>query len=226
MALLHSRARAGKLWGAFPDKWKRRNRSSEDHSIRAPGGGMGRGQLTGKGPPARGSYNQGTGGPHKHKYGRGSNQYQGTGHGQGFGANGEQVYGWSGGQPTVSNQYRGPNQYQGGGPAPREWCAGWTDSCHSKIKEMMDPYLECYSGRLFLAELLNAAGKRKTDLPTLPKFTHANGRPFLCWNFRLGQCTWRECKFQMEGGHPHCNNITNKFATTALAFLQKECLLI
>jgi hypothetical protein len=32
---------------------------------------------------------------------------------------------------------------------------------------MMDPYLEHYNGRLFLAEMLDAAGKRQTDLPTL-----------------------------------------------------------
>ncbi len=79
---------------------------------------------------------------------------------------------------------------KGGGPPPRDWRAGWTDICHPKIKEMMNPYFDCYSGQLFLAELLDASGKRQTDLPTLPKFTHANGRPFLCWNCTLGHCTW------------------------------------
>ncbi len=185
---------------------------------------MGGGQRTGKCPPARGSYNLGTGGPHKRKYGGGSNQYQGTGHGQGGGANGGQVYGQSGGQPTVGNQYRGSNQYQGGGPPPRDWRAGWTDSCHPKIKEMMDPYLERYFGRLSLAELLDAAGKRQMYLPTLPKFTHTNGRPFLCWNFTLGRCTWRDCKFKMEGGHPDRNDLTNKFADNCVDILAKGVL--
>jgi hypothetical protein len=89
---------------------------------------------------------------------------------------------------------------------------------------MMDPYLERYSGRLFLAELLNAAGKRQMDLPTLPKFTHANDRPFLCWNFTLGQCTWRECKIQMEGGHPDHSDITNEFADNCVDILAKGVL--
>ncbi len=74
---------------------------------------------------------------------------------------------------------------------------------------------------LFLAEMLDAAGKRQTDLPTLPKFTHTNGRPFLCWNATLGCCTWQDCKFQMDGGHPDCNNITNKFANNCIDVLAK-----
>jgi hypothetical protein len=83
----------------------------------------------------------------------------------------------------------------------------------------MDPYLDRYSGQLFLAELLNALGKRQTDLPTLPKFTHANGHPFLCWNCTIGCCTWREYKFQMEGGHPDRNDITDKFADNCVNIL-------
>jgi hypothetical protein len=126
---------------SFPDEWKRRDRMREDQGGMAPGGGIGRGQRTGKGPPSRGSYNQGTGGPQKREYGGGAaNQYQGTGQGQGGGGNGGQGYGRSGGQQTGGNQYRGQNQYQGGGPPLRDWRAGWTDMRHPKIKEMIDPY--------------------------------------------------------------------------------------
>ena len=92
------------------------------------------------------------------------------------------------------------------------------------MKEMMDPYLEYYNGHLFLAEMLDAAGKRQMDLPTLPKFTHANGHPFLCWNATLGCCTWRDCKFQMDGGHPDCNDITDKFANNCINVLAKGIL--
>ncbi len=43
------------------------------------------------------------------------------------------------------------------------------------IKALMDPYLEWYNGRIHLAEVLNAVGKRQMDLPTLPRFCYANG---------------------------------------------------
>jgi hypothetical protein len=62
----------------------------------------------------------------------------------------------------------------------RDWKAGWVDTHNHKIKALMDPYLEGYNGRIHLNEVLNAAGKCQTDLPTLPRFCYANGRPFLC----------------------------------------------
>jgi hypothetical protein len=77
---------------------------------------------------------------------------------------------------------------------------------------MMGPYLEQYNGRIHLAEVLNAAGKRQTDLPTLLRFGYANGRPFLCWNSTLGRCMYCECKYLREGGHPGPNDIPNNFA--------------
>ncbi len=89
---------------------------------------------------------------------------------------------------------------------------------------MMDPYLEHYNGCLFLAEMLDAAGKRQTDLPTLQKFTHTNGRPFLCWNATLGRCTWRDCKFQIDGGHPDRSDITDEFTNNCIDILAKGVL--
>jgi hypothetical protein len=77
---------------------------------------------------------------------------------------------------------------------------------------MMGPYLEWYNGRIHLAEVLHAAGKRQTDLPTLLRFCYANGRPFLCWNSTLGRCMYRECKYLWEGGHPGPNDIPDDFA--------------
>ena len=88
----------------------------------------------------------------------------------------------------------------------------------------MDPYLEYYNGRLFLAEMLDAAGKSQTDLPTLPKFTHANGHPFLCWNATLGRCTWQDYNFQMDRGHSDCINITGEFANNCINVLAKGIL--
>ncbi len=77
---------------------------------------------------------------------------------------------------------------------------------------MMGPYLEQYNGCIHLAEVLDAAGKHQTNLLTMPKFCHANGHPFLCWNSTLGRCMYRECKFLREGGHPGPNDITDDFA--------------
>ena len=68
------------------------------------------------------------------------------------------------------------------GGSLRDWKAGWVDTRNNKIKALMDPYLERFNRCINLNKVLDAAGKRQTDLPTLPQFCHANGRTFLCWN--------------------------------------------
>ena len=98
------------------------------------------------------------------------------------------------------------------GGSLRNWKAGWVDTRNNKIKALMDPYLEQFNGRIHLNEVLDAAGKRQTDLSTLPQFCHANGRPFLCWNSTLGRCMYRECRYLREGGHPGHNDIPDNFA--------------
>jgi hypothetical protein len=85
-----------------------------------------------------------------HQYG--GPQYGGQGHYQGTGAQGG---GYGGGYPP-------PNNYQ-----PRDWRSNWHDERHPKIKTMMAPYLERTNGRVHLAELLTAAGKKQTDLPSV-----------------------------------------------------------
>ena len=103
--------------------------------------------------------------------------------------------------------YYPPHSYQ-----PRDWRANWNDERHPKIKSLMATYLERTQGRVHLAELLTAAGKRQTDLPTLPQYVHPNGKPFLCWSSVLGQCTFRDCRFLQHGGHPAAKDITDEFA--------------
>ena len=50
-----------------------------------------------------------------------------------------------------------PNNYQ-----PRHsWHTDWTDERHPKIKTMMSSYLERTNGRVHLAEILGAAGKKQ-----------------------------------------------------------------
>jgi hypothetical protein len=84
---------------------------------------------------------------------------------------------------------------------------------------MMDPYLDGYNGQIHLAEVLNAAGKGQQNLPMLPHFCYANGRPFLCWNSTLGRCMYRKCHYLQEGGHPGPNDIPDDFADKAIGVL-------
>ena len=113
--------------------------------------------------------------------GWGYEQYRGTQHGgqqyegQGYQGMGAPRGGYSGGGYYPSNTYQ-----------PRDWRANWHDERHPKLKTMMAAYLERTNGRVHLAKLLNAAGKRQTDLPTLPQYVHPNGKPFLCWSSFLG----------------------------------------
>jgi hypothetical protein len=86
---------------------------------------------------------------------------------------------------------------------------------------MMSTYLERTNGRVHLAEILAAAGKKQTDLPTLPQYVHPNGRPFLCWTSVLGRCTYRECRFHHQGGHPNPKDITDDFADKVVDTLNK-----
>jgi hypothetical protein len=77
------------------------------------------------------------------------------------------------------------------------------------------------NGRVHLVEILAVAGKGQTDLPTLAKYVHTTGRPFLCWSSILGRCTFRDCRFQKEGGHPLTADITDEFADRVIDVIGK-----
>jgi hypothetical protein len=85
----------------------------------------------------------------------------------------------------------------------------------------MQGYLAQMNGRVHLAEILTAVGCRQTNLPTLPKYVHAMGRPFLCWTSILGRCTYWDCRFCKEGGHPLPADITNEFADQVIDVIGK-----
>ena len=91
---------------------------------------------------------------------------------------------------------------------------------------MMSSYLERTHGHVHLAELLGAAGKKQTDLPTLPQYVHPNGRPFLCWTSLLGRCMYRESHFHQQGGHPNPKDSTDKFADKVVDTLNKDVISI
>jgi hypothetical protein len=153
------------------------------------------------------------------------------GHYHQFGGQGHQGQGVQGGGYGGSYGGRGyyqPNNYgySGGTGQPRDWHANWNDKRHTKLKEMMATYLERTNGRVHLAELLQAAGKKQTDLPTLPQYVHPNGRPFLCWSSVLGRCTFHDCRFLQEGGHPLAKDITDEFADKVVDTLNKGVIAI
>ena len=86
---------------------------------------------------------------------------------------------------------------------------------------MMSAYLDRTNGCVHLAEILGAAGKKQTDLPTLPQYVHPNGRPFLCRTSVLGRCMFHDCQFHHQGGHPNPKDIANEFADKVIDTLNK-----
>ncbi len=81
---------------------------------------------------------------------------------------------------------------------------------------MMADYVAAKGLWIRLTEILDAANKRITDLPTIPAYV-ANGRPFVCWAHILGQCTFSNCQF--KNGHVPRSAIPDSFADKVVAML-------
>jgi hypothetical protein len=159
----------------FPDEWKHQVQPTQETTGgKAPGGKVSQ-QCTMGNPRSPEGYTGGVSSPGRQRQGG----TQGS-----FGV-------------ALQGQYESvtPGFSPGGNPGQQNWHAGWFDQCHPKFKAIMDTYLDLTQGHLQLADILNASGKRQTDLPTLPKYTHPNGHPFLCWSCVLSRCRYRECFF-------------------------------
>jgi hypothetical protein len=118
--------------------------------------------------------------------------------------------------------YLAPPAYpETGGFTTHDWQLGWMDNRHPKLKEFMNPYLEKFNGRIHLAELLDAAGKRQSNFPMLPKLIHPNKQPFHCWNSTLACSMFRECKYMHAGSHPKPGDIPDTFAGQCIDVLGK-----
>ncbi len=81
---------------------------------------------------------------------------------------------------------------------------------------MMADYVAAKGLRIKLTEILDAANKRITDLPTILAYV-ANGRPFVCWAHILGRCTFANCQFKQ--GHVPRSKIPDSFADAVVAML-------
>ncbi len=80
-----------------------------------------------------------------------------------------------------------------------------------------DGRLCCRRGyRICLTDILDAANKRITDLPTIPEYV-ANGCPFVCWAHILGCCTFNNCQFK-HGNMPR-SAILDSFADAVVTML-------
>jgi hypothetical protein len=178
---------------SFPDKWHHRDRTREEKGTTKPMGGQGPWECSVDAYTGQGDHQGGGGSGTIRTNSLGSNMY-----------GGQQAY-------ANNSPCRGSNM--------QDWKAGWVDTRNHKIKALMDPYLKWFSGRIYLNEVLDAAGKQQTDLPTLPRFCYANGRPFLCWNSTLGRCMYRNCCYLREGGHPGHNDIPDDFADKVCAVI-------
>jgi hypothetical protein len=77
-------------------------------------------------------------------------------------------------------------------------------------------FIEAQGLRVQLNEILHAANKRITDLPTIPKCVN-NGRPFVCWVHILGQCRFPNCAF--KNGHVSHSSIPDAFAEEVVTIL-------
>ncbi len=85
-----------------------------------------------------------------------------------------------------------------------------------KIVAMMADYIVTRGLRVQLTEILDAANKRITDLPTILEYVE-NGRPVVCWAHILGKCSFQNCAFRK--GHVLRENIPEKFADKVVAML-------
>ena len=72
--------------------------------------------------------------------------------------------------------------------------------------------------RFQLADILNGARIRLTDLPKLPVGPEGEMRP-VCWAWVLGGCTYPGCKFR-QYGHVSRDKMTDAFAEEVVRLLQ------
>jgi hypothetical protein len=81
---------------------------------------------------------------------------------------------------------------------------------------MMADYVASWGLRVQLNEILNAANKHITDLPTIPEYVNS-GRPFVCWAHILGRCQFPNCAF--KNGHIPRSSIPDAFAEGVVIIL-------
>ena len=82
---------------------------------------------------------------------------------------------------------------------------------------MMAEYVAKKGYRIQLTEILDAANKRITDLPTLPDYINSQNRPFICWAFVLGRCLYHFCSFHK--GHITKEHIPDDFVDKVVSLL-------
>jgi hypothetical protein len=197
----------------FPKEWKQKAKPvNDDHGACTSGTGTGQ-QRGGK------RLTQGTGqAPTTPQRDTGAGQgYHGGGVQGQFGAFLHGQWGQHPGGPYPMGYHHEGQLQPGGHTATCDWHTGWDDQRHPKIKDMMHNYLVCTNGCVHLAEIFDAAGKRQNDLPTLPKCSSI----ILCWSSVLEKCTFRDCRYRKDGGHPLPGDITDEFTNQPIDAINK-----
>ncbi len=87
----------------------------------------------------------------------------------------------------------------------------------------MDPYLHKYNNQINLIGILNASGKRMTDLPSLDKYCTPTGMSYICWNSVLGKCYCNKwCTYAR--GHIVKGDMTDEFADAVMGMISNGVL--
>jgi hypothetical protein len=87
----------------------------------------------------------------------------------------------------------------------------------------MDPYLKKYNNYVNHSDILTASGKRMTYLPTIQKFCHPTGQPYLCWNSALRKC-FRGSRCKYSRGHIKKGDAMDEFANAVTDCIKKGVL--
>jgi hypothetical protein len=88
----------------------------------------------------------------------------------------------------------------------------------TSLKALMQGHLRA-NDFIQLGAVLRNSNLSFSDLPTLPKYM-VNGRNALCYNYVLGNCTSKFCKFKNSGGHAPAEDITREFSSRMCKVLE------
>jgi hypothetical protein len=88
---------------------------------------------------------------------------------------------------------------------------------NAKIEAMMRAYRQKFPGYINVISILNEGELRLTDLPRSEIVDKDTGKQMFCWAYGLGCCTYPNCRFAAQGGHPE--SVSDEFAEATCTVL-------
>ena len=120
---------------------------------------------------------------------------------------------------VISGLSQGSTESQGNSRLRRPTQAGIRETdVDTTLKALMQGHLRA-NNFIQLGAVLRNSNLSFSDLPTLPKYM-VNGRNALCYNYVLGNCTSKFCKFKNSGGHAPAADITRDFSSRMCQVLE------